>query len=337
MLYTLPMTQAPKHKRETFTGRLVALVIFGLLVAASITLYFAADRFIQQRTATKFESDTHVMTTHMTERIAQYANLLYSGRALLTLNPDITNSQWQDFFENQGELSRNKGVSSIMYLTYARDVSGAQFTDMLNAQAKTNPAITLKTAEGVTEFAAGSLVASSHKLDYLLGGNMMSDPTRRAALNTSIQTQVPQATPPLKLKSNVDGFLLALPHQTSDDRLLGFTVLSFRSQDLVEELMGAGRGASDTQILDITNTKHITPIYTSPGWSAQGFTRSDQLTVGGRIWQVNYNAPVVKYQDDIMRALPLIFLLLSLTASLVIFIMVLMIFRIRISLFEHSR
>jgi len=321
--------------RRSFVQRLIALGILSIMLLASILVYFATDDFLQQRSVQKFQQDTSTTTNHIAQQMVSYTDLLYTARALLSVKPDISNAEWSTFFSSQDTFNRYKGTSSVVYGTYIRGASSSQAASRVNAQAQTSSPISITPAGSRPEYVVVSLLSSHNNLQNILGYDVLTMEERKYTLEAARIAETPQASAPSMLLSKVPGLFISLPHYDSNNRLLGFVAVSFRSSELGEQFLEEVPRGVAIQIVD-NGKSGVRHIFASPEWRAQSdLQRTDTITVAGRLWDISYQASGGAYQDFTSRVISLAVLVFGLSISILVFVMVVAIFRIRFSLFGH--
>ncbi len=156
--------------------------------------------------------------------------------------------------------------------------------------------------------------------EALLGFNMASEPTRRAALVAAAAAGDTKATPRVALipdHGNRSGFLTFTPvyrpgsapatDEERDKALIGFVMGAYRVGDLVTGIMTAtGRAHLDIHVFDLSAAEGRQQLYPEEGNERPADLQSRphgerQLRVGGRKWLL-VSTPAADYGEEGWRA-----------------------------------
>ncbi|WP_068829403.1 CHASE domain-containing protein [Pseudomonas sp. BMS12] len=198
------------------------------------------------------------------ERMRTYEMVLRGMSGLLAGSDNVSHDEWQRATDQLQLQERYPGVQALSWARYLQADALPAFLESVHAQGRADFQI----------YPAGErdayLVADFvHPLDWrnrrVVGFDMYSEATRRAAINQARDSGEAVLTGPLRLKQEADkdvqaGVLLYLPVyrqnvplSTTEERreaLLGMVSGSFRMKDLMRGILGSGSELYRIELID---------------------------------------------------------------------------------------
>ncbi len=136
----------------------------------------------------------------------------------------------------------------------------------------------------------------------VLGYDMFSDATRRIAMSVARDTGIPAASATLQLKQEVtaerqNGFLIYVAlyngaHDTIERRkaaVTGFVYGAFRAGDFFSSLAPHLKALNLTIAVSDPVNREISPLFMSPGWTADGDIATRDISFAQQTFLVQYN------------------------------------------------
>lgn len=280
-----------------------SLVIIG---ASTLGTAIHAERKVQQMSVNRFDKAVDMQQTHILERMERYADLLYSGRAFLVADANVSQKAWETFMREQDAFERYTGISSITYLKLFGNDEKQAFLQQMRAQPFFGGESFAIRPEGTREkYAVVQFVSSDNDVSSSFGFDVYSGAERRQAMDLAVETALPQATPPYELATGFQGFAVFLPVYRAGN-LDGFSLLSFRVDDFVSTLLNGDEPGLNYKITDISDENEPQVLHRSDNWQdeADGLKRSDALDVLGRQWEITFAASNRSNISWQMRILP---------------------------------
>lgn len=228
------------------------------------------------------------MTRLVTERMENYTDLLYSGRAFLTNSVEVTQDEWDMFYREQSAFSRYKGVSSISFIERFKASEKPAFEQKMRAKREFGgAAYAIKPAGNRTEYAAASLASSVNDISGGVGTDMLSTADRKAALDAATKLGTPQATQPMTLATGSQGFSVALRTKLADGTQ-GYVLEAFRTNELMESLISHEEESVAFKIVDVTDKQPIILLQSRDWNEGADLKQSVKMQMAGRMWEITY-------------------------------------------------
>ena len=289
---------------------LVVLTIASLSTAAvSIYLY----RSITQQDQARFEAAADNLHETISARLETYIAMLRAGAALDAASDTLTADEFRAFVEHLGLQRRYPGIQGI---GYTRRIAAAELADAVAAEQRA----------GRPDFRVwpDHPRAEYHPILYLepldrrnaaaIGYDMLTEPTRRAAMERARDTGEVSASGLVTLVQEIDenkqpGFLIYVPIFEGGDvppsieerraRLRGFIYSPFRARDLFAGILGRNRyPRAGFELFDGSRSEENLVHRTGdPG--EPRFTTERNVDVAGRRWTATmFSTPAL---DDSSR------------------------------------
>ncbi|MBI3479642.1 MAG: GGDEF domain-containing protein [Nitrosomonadales bacterium] len=285
-----------KKCREYFSivWVLPALVLLITLVATAL-LWRVEQQNAVKNMQIDFDFRVREANTRIERRIIAYEQILRGVKALLVSSPDVTREEFRSYTESLRLEDNYPGSHNIGFARVVPEAhSGAR-----GGESQVNGAITTSVAY---------LEPLLDLEPFSLGSNLYADPVRRAAMEQARDTgqAVNSGKVLLPLTANEDpniqrGFVLFLPvyktgapHATVAERranLAGWVYASFRSVDLMSDILGSISGEVDIEIHDGDSLDDESMLYdpdlSGPGGNPDAiFKSSRKVEVANHYWTV---------------------------------------------------
>jgi PAS domain S-box-containing protein len=277
---------------------------FVLAVGLMITVFFSyyVWRTAVAKDLARFKTSTQELSTFLRGRPRLYVELLRAGTGLFAAHPTITPKEFHNFVEGL-ELDQYPGSEGMGYLVRVKKVQKDSFTAAMQRQGLKDFHIwpVQQEDESVPVVYFEALRASDQAA---IGYDMLTDPVRRAALESARDTGLPAMTGPVMLSSKNGqdqqaGFLIFAPVYENDTpksvserraALSGFVYSEFRAADLVKAVLAINNvNDIDLRLYDGSQLTSETLLYdTALNGSARAsrprFSATTTVDVGGRPW-----------------------------------------------------
>ena len=316
------------------------LVGVGLTVAVWHLLAASTERRAQEQ----FEAECADITKRIARRMALYESGLRGAQALFKAQQDPTRDQWRDFAEGMDLLHNFPGVMGLGYGAFLpagqrgateHDIRNQGYEDfhIWHNNLGADPGMTVAVMY-IEPFAGRNLRA--------FGYDMMSEPTRRAALLQAARSGAPALTAKVALvqdehNTSLPGFLMYFPVYRKDAyvtpqstpaqrmaALQGFVYSPIRADELMHDLLGPADHAVRVEIFDGATITPAGLLYASdrapadPRQYPNPYLRTMPLELLHHQWTLRF-ASQPAFEDSIDRQKPHIVLLAGVIISLLFF------------------
>ncbi|WP_426173641.1 CHASE domain-containing protein [Massilia sp. TWR1-2-2] len=310
------------------------------VLAGTMLLTLVAWQYVteetEQRAAERFRVEIEEARRRVADRIDAYAQILHSGRALLTATPGLVAAGWGDFVR---AVDVDKKYPGFQVLGVARRVRDrAALERQMHAAGYPEYAIwpagqreSYVAVVMVEPFAGRNLRA--------FGFDMNSEPVRRAALTRAMQSDALAVSGKLTLVQEVGndrqaGFLMYLPvyrrgapHATAEQRhaaVESYVYGAFRMNDLMRGILGAEAPAVSIELFDGVGTTAAARMFASApaarsvDRAAAAYAGTTSVAVGDTFWTLRVSS-LPAFESAIDRAKGLIVLFAGTLIALLLF------------------
>lgn len=276
-----------KNTRKSALLRIVTFCAIALIAFGGIAFAIIADQALKKRANITFEKTAAETASRLSERMENYSDLLYSGRAFLTNSNEVTQTEWDSYFKEQQVFKRYDGVSSVVFLRWLSEANRPAFLAKMRSQPFFGGASYNLRPVGVREhYAPAELSSSENNVQSSFGIDPYAEAAQKAAMDQAVTTGRPEASEPFVFGTGVPGFTMYLPVY-KQGVLQGFVMTSFRTDDFIKALFGDETRDLRYKLTDITNKTEPKALYKSGNWQDKmPLERSDAMNVGGRTWQI---------------------------------------------------
>ncbi|MBT0960919.1 PAS domain S-box protein [Denitromonas iodatirespirans] len=279
----------------------------GVLFLGSVLTGIGAlyvDRLESARDAQDIEHAINRVTAALSERLDYYVAHMRAAAGLFSASDRVNLFEWERYVDTT-ELSplNAMGAAGLVYAPRVEADRRADWEDfMFYAYDR---AIPIRGSSSGVAFPVQFAAPRVTSLEVILGFDMVSHPTRRAAIVEAIERGDVVLSAPLVLKDAGDdspGAILALPvyHPAahlmkgahSDEMVRGVVVLGLRYRDWLAAVSAGWSDKVRVDLFDLHQTQ-ATPLVTTGAGTAVEDGRTRNLTVGGRQLQLVFH-PVVQ-------------------------------------------
>lgn len=292
-----------RWKNTPYTLQRIVFLLAMLAFLASV-IYIAAG-VERNNTATakiRFDNAIENKLEQLSYRMETYTDVLYSERALLTIKPSVTRTEWSIFLEGQKVEERYPGAYGVGYVRMDGD----------------NKAIL-------------TYLAPKDSTDQTaIGYDLFSDATRKAVLEEARDTGLARVTPPIALMTDKSGdppsLLIALPVydqtqplKTISDRrnaLIGYVTIALHSRPLLDSIFTNDTNYDEIAVRISTNGQQL--YQRGEASSAGQLEKQVNIDVAGQTWNVVFNAPKTFGVSQTGTIAPEFFTLVGFTFALIL-------------------
>jgi diguanylate cyclase (GGDEF)-like protein len=320
-------------------------VALSAALALTATGWIGMERSRYEEARAQFERRTETAEAAIRTRMLSYEQILRSGAARIASSPTISRREWRDFIAYLQLEERFPGIQAV---GFGERVKAAD----LDAHVKRIH------AEGVPDY---EVRPEGPRREYfpvafnepfvgrnarMLGFDMYSEPTRRAAMDrardsvdVSISGKVVLAGEAYRgTAAQQPGFVMYVPvfmrearalgRDERDAALAGFVFSPFRMHDLMRGILDDGvlqvldmrvfddaQADPEAELIDTRNAWRVTPSDEPPA-----FSRKVNFQMPGRMWVIQFDSRP-EFDATLQRARPWGVLAAGILASLVLFLL----------------
>ena len=263
----MSQTQTKPDKRQVRGANwLLPVLVFCVLSLATyiVARWQKALHDTEREVSASFESAASTADIH--ERLKLHAQFLRSLQAFAVANPDPTKNlaAWKRF-SGSLDISRNlPGLFIFAYAPVIKSVHASSFVESIKKQSGSNDFHIFPASTDETH-APASFIAPDGTLERKgLGFNLLSEATRREAIDTALAKQNVALSGPIVLffdrETQRPGFLLiatifhpGMPTNSIEERrqaLAGIVVNAYRTEDFIEAIRRNASNRFSLQIFD---------------------------------------------------------------------------------------
>ena len=320
-------------------------VTAALALTAAGWIALERNRFDDARA--QFERRTETAEAAIRSRMLGYEQVLRSGAARIASAPTTTRKEWRDFIAHLALEERFPGIQSIGYAervqpgdreAHARRLRAEGFADYeIRPPAERGDAFPIVFNEPFTGRNA-----------RVLGFDMYSEPTRRAAMERARDTSDVAISGKVVLageafrgtQAQQPGFVMYVPvfakevrNASRDERgdaLAGYVFSPFRMHDLMRGILDDGvLQVLDMQVFDEPAPRLATELIdtrtawrVTPSDAAPAFSRQVAFPMPGRVWTIQFVSRP-EFDAMLLRARPWGVLAAGIFSSIVLFFLTL--------------
>lgn len=288
-------------------GWLFAIVLLGLLALTGLS-WQAARQTATRQTELQFQSDISSLQTSLSDHLRIYANVLYSARGLFEASDQVSREEWKAYINN---LRLDVNYPGMLGMGYAQIIPQSQLAAHTSEIKKQGfPQYAIYPSEPARDLYTSIIYIEPFDSvnQKAFGYDMLSEPTRRAALEKARDTGEATMTNKVVLVQDADtsgqpGFLMYVPVfkkgaslATVEDRrkaLIGYVYSPFRMNNFMQTIVGNQANGIDIEVFDASDQNSLATtqrIYTSsinlPLDSS--FKNIQILTANNHSWTIRY-------------------------------------------------
>ena len=229
--------------------------------------------------------------------------VLHGVGALLATHPNLSRSDFASFVRDS--LRRQPELHALAWTPYVRADQRTRYETAARRDGLNGFHFVVRDGESLVDAPLASSYLPVYYIEPLgrnspaLGFDLASSPERLAAITQAARTNLPNATPAMRLvqeRPDEQGFIVYLPVYLPDDRntLLGYCSAVFGVQDLLQpSIAQLEAGAAQITITDESDNGRQLLQHTAPD-AISTLQASADLDVAGRQWRVNVQ-PTASY------------------------------------------
>jgi PAS domain S-box-containing protein len=302
-------------------------LLTAIVLIAGATLTWLAWRATREAEDARAASELAVAATDVEaaigDRLLAYEGLLRAGAGVVNAFWPLTAQQWKAF---AAELRFAAVYPGIQGVGFAVHIDGpatlAHWTDELRPFGDTDLSARSPDDVQLPQSAIVFLEPLDERNRRALGYDMMSEPTRRSAMERARDEGVPTLSGKVvlvqdsRLGARPAGFLLYLPVYTTltvpstlpgrRAALRGFVYSPFRAEDFFASALVSAPGGAKLEVFDGPEPRQEALLYANRVATTGGRTDTRQLTLAGHTWTLRLSSPAASFVAEAQRPATLI-------------------------------
>ena len=312
------------RRRRAATVVLPALILLAGIVA-HLSLVAAGKRTERER----LDRRAQQVAFSLQRRVRSYGDVLYSVKGLFRGSEHVTQREFHENLSSQHLFRRHPGVQVVGYAEWAAGAGVGRLAARVGREATASglgyPGFAVRPVPTRSPQAPVTYIEPTAGNTAAFGFDFMSEPQRRTALLSTLESDKPEATAPVRLVQETEhqvGFLVMLGVKRLDGTPHGAAYAAFRMGDLVRGTSGLRRG-DELEVYDrgadgadMAPLEELQPAFDSDGGrdaggdDAPNGSRHVEIDVMGRCWTVYY-APAASLQTGVETTLEWLALVLA--------------------------
>jgi PAS domain S-box-containing protein len=298
-----------------------------IVLLAGATLTWLAWRATREAEDARAASELAVAATDVEaaigDRLMAYEGLLRAGAGVVNAFWPLTGGQWKAFAAELRFAAVYPGIQGVGFAVHI-DGPGtlAHWTDELRPLGDTDLSVRSPDDAQLPRSAIVFLEPLDERNRRALGYDMMSEPTRRRAMERARDEGVPALSGKVvlvqdsRLGARASGFLLYLPVYTTVTApstlagrraaLRGFVYSPFRAEDFFASALLSAPGGAQLEVFDGPGPQPDALLYANRVAGTGGRTDTRQLTLAGHTWTLRLSAPATSLGAEAQRPATLI-------------------------------
>lgn len=304
--------------KDTRNRFLVPALVFCISLAGTFGVYLLVNHSVASARTSQFQDQTAQITSLIESRMNLYTNIVYGAQGLFAASQSVEKNEWIAYV-NELELPQNyAGVSGMTYIERVPKSAIATYPYHIF------PVSDKSDYYPITYTASSTTVSATAATSTAVGYDSSSDPVRWKALYTAADTDTPTASGVvLTVTSHLPSFAVyapiyanGSPHTTRAARwavLKGFVSVSFRVKDLFQGLTSDPlfNKNIDLQVYDapsLAQANSSNLLFATNGATStatRDLSETTHVTVGGRVWTLQFSALPTYTLQAVERYAPL--------------------------------
>lgn len=322
--------------RGTSRSIAVALIVCTPLLLLTAVAWQQSRSTSTERINLQFQSDANKLHETIANELNSYVKALQGARSLFAASENVSRDEWKAYIDGLRLPQNYPGMLGMGFIQHVPQAQLPPHTAQVRSQGfpsyAVNPVTTGDNAP-VTY-----IEPFNERNQRAFGFNMLSEPTRRTALEQARDTGEPVLSSKVTLVQETSddtqaGLLLFLPIYrngasitTVEQRraaLTGYAYTPIRMTDFMSSTIGEQTRALNIALYDSNNPQGLTAdnqLYSSGAQtnsSQSKFSRQDEITLGGNTLTTVY-ASLPTYNIGIESTLPLLVLVSGVVLSLLL-------------------
>ncbi|MBF0350838.1 MAG: CHASE domain-containing protein [SAR324 cluster bacterium] len=290
---------------------LLAWLILGSSILATIWAYYFTSTSVQQRIAERFNLRSHEIATAIEDRLEIYEQVLWGGAGLFASSEHVSRKEWAEYVKILNINRHWPGIQGIGFSIPVRPEDREQHIASIRAEGF--PEYTIK-PEGVRDFYSAIIYLEPFdwRNQRAFGYDMWSNETRRRAMSRARDEGVAATSGIITLVQETSeavqkGFLMYIPTyrtrsvpSTLEARrahFSGWVYSPFRAGDLMHGILGTGDTEIDFEIFDGEDMNPETLLFDTntrldslEQHKASYLRKLITLNIQGRTWKLYFNS-----------------------------------------------
>ena len=296
---------------------LVSLLLFAGLGALVLWQWQILERSSRESQEQRFALAADGVEFSVRERMRAYEMVLRGMAGLMTGSDRVSDQEWQRATDQLQLQEQYPGIQAIAWAPYLKGGSLRAFVEQVRHERQDYQVYPAGDREDY------SVVEFIYPLDWrnrrVLGFDMYSEPTRRAAIVQARDLGEAVLTGPLRLKQETErdaqtGVLLYLPVyrlnaplSTVEERsqaLLGLVCGSFRMADLMRGILGSSADLFAVELIDAADAKTPLLALSAARQAPASFRAVRSFHFYGREWRLHVSSTAAYEAAVANRGLP---------------------------------
>jgi len=312
--------------------RIVGILLVVVCVAFTLGLWYTLEESNTQIAANRLSNDKDVVLDTMEKRLEVYSDVLYGGRALFLIDPELSRNDWDTFMDSQNLFERYPALNMVAYVQ-ATDRRGVEeILSDVNTQTRSGESNAVLFPDRETEKYAIVKYTTQIEGFRMVGLNAYADDAAAVMLDTAAVKAVPVASKPIMSRhqdrtGTMDVLIaLAVYERTyrngmSDDekqaRLKGYIMASIHPETLFQQAVGSLNNPDSVAIL--VETQDSTTVYEyGSDLNGSRIAQTSTINVAGQAWNITLSAPAIYDLTPRQIYAPLFFLVAGLVFMVIV-------------------
>jgi signal transduction histidine kinase len=270
-----------RGQRLTSAHTTILLIAAGVfLVGFTITSLFARSVSVQnqQNYDAQLLQKTTSIRSQLDQQLSGYNQLLYAASTQFALRPDLTRSDWHNFYEIMNVKDTYQPILRIGYVKYLKADEVDSFQQQIKDEGFSDFAVKSKGDKANDKAVVTYLEPFDASSKDAFGLDVYADTTRRDAMISARDSGIPVMARPVTLVRDADkpaqngnGSLLfmaiyekgsggAVPQTVEERRarLMGYVYISFRPADIMTHILRDSPRVADNVNITLTSVSSST-------------------------------------------------------------------------------
>lgn len=285
--------------------RIVGICIILLCLIFTIGFWLIIEDSNNRIAAERLATDKQRVLESVERRLEIYSDVLYGGRALFMINPNLSRTDWDTFMESQNLFERYPGLNTIAFAKATNRAGVPAAIEHINKQLLPGEPEARFYPETVTKDYAIIQYSTQVAEFQILGLNAYAREPLVAMFDTAIASSVPVASPPHDSRNPARKgtkdviVVLAVYNPTFRDTmtpvekrqaLIGFIAASIHPQTLFERSVQLLTKPEEVAI-EVTGSDGATVYSYGSDFIGDRIAQESTINVGGQPWNVVFSAP----------------------------------------------
>lgn len=259
----------------------VIIVVVILFVGLVATLYYyeTTRSHVDSDINLDFNRQINLTESLLDLRLQQYTNLLSGGVGLFSVEPNVNEGEWLNFYKSYDLQTNYPGVDAVSFSQYVPNQRLQSYMSYMGEQGLTN--FSIQPAGSRAAYAPVTYIAYLSKVSLnSLGYDPLSDPVRAQAVTSALDSGKPVMSGKLSLVAAQKGqpaFIIYMPIYIGPDSTLsqrqasiyGFVFVATNVSSLVSNSLSKVQTSGFAfQILDGAKYSNSSLMYQSPAFAS---------------------------------------------------------------------